>query len=211
MTSSVVMVARNNWSFSAVCFHEIRINIKSGLRRFALMDEKRDSTLQSPSAASSLSLAASNSRMRSASCCSATRRSALDLSLSTVVSRERMLGIILEVIENPLGLGADIKVVAGERSRNRSEASSATELKFGLDPLVGFNIDFMEDNLLVCSGLNSLTGTSESVAENDRFRLDGPRKEAGEMEDCRSLMIDANGGSLFSSFIESRLPKGCNV
>ncbi len=67
-----------------------------------------------------------------------------------------MLGIMLDVIENPLGLGADINVLAGERNRNISGVSSVTELKFGLDPLVGFNIDLIEDSLLVFSGLNSL-------------------------------------------------------
>lgn len=149
--------------------------------------------------------------MRSASCCKATRLSALDLSLSTVVSRDRMLGSMLDATENPPGLVAEIDVLAGERSRAISDISSATDPDFMPASLVGFNIDFIEDSLLVFSGLKSLPGASESVAENDRLRLDEPMKEAGEMDDWRSAIIDVNGGSRLSSFIDSREPSGCSV
>jgi hypothetical protein len=118
---------------------------------------------------------------------------------------------MLDVNENPLGLGADITVIAGEHILGGSDVSSVTEPKFGLDPLIGFNIDLIEDSLLVFSGLNSLAGASESVVENDRFRLDDVRNEAGEIDDCRSLMMDVNGGNLLSSDIESRLLNGCSV
>jgi len=148
--------------------------------------------------------------MRSASCCKAARLSDLDLSVSAVASRECMLGIMLDVIENPLGLGADIKVAGGDCNL-RSAVSSVTEPQFRLDPLVGLRIDLIEDSLFVFSALNSLAGASESVAENDRFRLEEAIKDAGEPEDCRSLMMAVKGGSRLSSDIESRLVNGCNV
>ena len=87
-----------------------------------------------------------------------------------------------------------------------SDVVSAT-LDPGLDSAAGLRIDLIEDSRFVLSGLGSCDGNSGSAAENDLF-LDfvGDKNEAGDIDDCRSLITesDVSGANRLSSVSDSR-------
>lgn len=124
--------------------------------------------------ASSLSFAANSALMYSASLCSAALFSAFEVALSLVALP-----------------GDD----TGDRNELRGGSAPLSEVP---GPPVGFKMDFMDDRRFDDS-CSAFCGISMSVEENDRLR-DGERNEAGDSDDCLSLVaaIDVNGASRFS-------------